>query len=120
VCRAGCPQQECHSLSDHARPTSQHADGIVELKEFGTMVIDLFALSDWLAEVGITHAAMESTGESWKPGFNLLKGNVPVVLVHAAHVKRVPGRKTDKADAPWLVAGQRHPAQGQRDLRDLT
>jgi transposase len=100
VCRAGCPQQECRGLSDHAQLTGQHADGIVELKEFGTMTIDLLALSDWLAEVGITHAAMESTGESWKPGFNLLKENVPVVLVNAGHVKRVPGHKTDKADAP--------------------
>jgi transposase len=108
--------------------TGQQAEGLVELKEFGTMTIDLLALSDWLTEAGITHVAMESTGEYWKPVFNLLEGSVQVVLVNAAHVKQVPGRKTDKADARWLAKLMRYgllqasfiPPQGQRDLRDLT
>jgi transposase len=72
--------------------------------------------------------AMESTGEYWKPIFNLLEGNFQVFLVNASHVKRVPGRKTDKADARWLARLMRYgllqasfiPPQGQRDLRDLT
>jgi transposase len=109
-------------------PTGEQADGVVELKDFGTMTVDLLALSDWLSEAGITHVAMESTGEYWKPVFNLLEGNVEVVLVNAAHVKQVPGRKTDKADARWLAKLMRYgllqasfiPSQGQRDLRDLT
>ena len=109
-------------------PTEQHADGIIELKEFGTMTIDLLALSDWLAEAGITHVAMESTGEYWKPVYNILEGDFTVFLVNAAHVKQVPGRKTDKADARWLAKLMRHgllqasfiPPVEQRDLRDLT
>ena len=109
-------------------PTEQHADGIMELKEFGTMTIDLLALSDWLAEAGITHVAMESTGEYWKPVYNILEGDFTVFLVNAAHVKQVPGRKTDKADARWLAKLMRHgllqasfiPPVEQRDLRDLT
>jgi transposase len=80
-------------------PTSQQADGLVELKDVGTMTVDLLALSDWLTEARITHVAVESTGEYWKPAFNLLEGTAQVVLVHAAHVKQVPGRKPDKADA---------------------
>jgi transposase len=71
---------------------------------------------------------MESTGEYWKPLYNLLEGEVTVFLVNAAHVKQVPGRKTDKADARWLAKLMRHgllqasfiPALEQRDLRDLT
>ena len=84
-------------------PTGKQADGLMEVREFGTLTIDLLALSDWLAEAGITHVAMESTAEYWKPVFNLLEGNFQVFLVNAAHVKRVPGRKTDKADARWLA-----------------
>src|SRR5688572_14923533 len=109
-------------------PTGKQADGLMEVREFGTLTIDLLALSDWLAEAGITHVAMESTAEYWKPVFNLLEGNFQVFLVNAAHVKRVPGRKTDKADARWLAKLMRYgllqasfiPPQDQRDLRDLT
>jgi transposase len=109
-------------------PTGQQADGIMEVKEFGTLTRDLLALSDWLAAVGITHVAMESTGEYWHPVYNLLEGTVTIFLVNAAHVKQVPGRKTDKADARWLAKLMRYgllaasfiPPQGQRDLRDLT
>jgi transposase len=115
----------CRILSD---PTGQQADGRMELQEFGTMTRDLLALSDWLAEAGITHVAMESTGEYWRPVYNLLEGSFTVFLVNAAHVKQVPGRKTDKADARWLAKLMRYgllqasfiPPQGQRDLRDLT
>ena len=89
-------------------PTGQQADGIMEVKAFGTLTIDLLALSDWLAEVGITHVAMESTGEYWKPVYNILEGDFTVFLVNAAHVKQVPGRKTDKADARWLAKLMRH------------
>jgi len=109
-------------------PAGQQADGIVEIRAFGTMTADLLALSDWLAEAGITHVAMESTGEYWRPVYNLLEGDITIFLVNAAQVKQVPGRKTDKADARWLAKLMRYgllqarfiPPQGQRDLRDLT
>jgi transposase len=109
-------------------PTGQQPEDLVEIKEFSTLTTDLLALSDWLAEVGITHVAMESTGEYWKPVFNLLEGTFAVVLVNAAHVKQVPGRKTDKADARWLAKLMRYgllqasfiPSPGQRERRDLT
>jgi transposase len=92
------------------------------------MTADLLALSDWLAAGGITQAAMESTGEYWRPVYHLLAGHVTILLVHAAPVQQVPGRQTDKADARWfatrlrdgLLAASCIPPQGQRDGRDLT
>jgi len=89
-------------------PTGRQADGIMELKEFGTMTVDLLALSDWLVEAGITHVAMERTGEYWKPVYNILEGDFTVFLVNAAHAKQVPGRKTDKSEARWLAKLMRH------------
>lgn len=99
-----------------------------EVKTFGTMTRDLFALSDWLLEWDCTHVAMESTGDYWKPVFNVLEANFKVLLVNATHVKRVPGRKTDVQDAEWLADLLQHgllkasfiPPAPQRDLRDLT
>jgi transposase len=115
----------CRVLLD---PTGQQADGLMELNDLGAVTSELLALSDRLTAAGITHVAMESTGEYWKPVFNLLEGTFQVLLVNAAHVKRVPGRKTDKADARWLAKLMRYgllqasfiPPAGQRDLRDLT
>jgi len=49
-------------------PTGQQAEGIIDVQEFGTLTRDLLALSDWLAAAGITHVAMESTGEYSPPG----------------------------------------------------
>jgi len=48
------------------------------------------ALSDWLTSKQITHVAMESTGEFWKPIYNLLEGNFELLVVNAKHIKNVP------------------------------
>ena len=62
------------------------------------------ALSDWLAENKCTHVAMEATGVYWKPVWHILAdGEFRLVLANAAHVKNVPGRKTDVSDAEWLA-----------------
>src|SRR5262245_65378640 len=92
------------------------------------MTADLLALSDWLAERGVTHAAMESTGVYWKPVFNVLEGRVEVILVNAEHIKKVPGRKTDVKDCQWIAQLLQHgllkasfvPPSPIRELRDLT
>jgi len=99
-----------------------------ETKTFTTMTHDLLALSDWLMEWEITHVAMESTGEYWKPIYNILEGAFTVFLVNAKHVKHVPARKTDVKDAEWLAQLMQLgllnasfiPEKPQRDLRDLT
>src|SRR5215210_7064955 len=92
------------------------------------MTQDLLALADWLITQGVTHVAMESTGEYWKPIYNLLEASFIVLVVNAQHIKTVPGRKTDVKDAEWIADLLRHgllkgsfiPPLPQRDLRDLT
>ena len=99
-----------------------------EVRTFGTMTSDLLALSDWLMDCEVSHVAMESTGEYWKPVFNILEHNFEVLLVNAQHIKVVPGRKTDIKDLEWIAELLRHgllrasfvPPLGQRELRDLT
>ena len=74
------------------------------VRRFGTTTPDLLALADWLAEQGCTHVAMEATGVYWKPVWHILAdGDITLVLANAAHVRNVPGRKTDVADAAWLA-----------------
>ena len=75
-----------------------------ELRRFDTTTPGLLALAAWLAERGCTHAVMEATGVYWKPVWHVLAdGELVLVLANAAHVKNVPGRKTDVADAAWLA-----------------
>jgi transposase len=77
---------------------------VTEVKTFATTTQGLLALSDWLAENGCTHAAMEATGIYWKPVWHVLSdGALDLVLANAAHVKNLPGRKTDVSDAAWLA-----------------
>ena len=99
-----------------------------ERRTFSTMTDDLLRLSDWLVHEGCTHVAIESTGVSWKPVFNILEGRMEVILVHARHGKAVPGHKTDARDSAWLADLLRHgllnasfiPPRHIRDLRELT
>jgi transposase len=99
-----------------------------QTRTFTTMTGDLLRLSDWLTSLGITHVAMESTGEFWKPIYTVLEGSFTVLVVNAAHIKQVPGRKTDVKDAEWIAELLCHgllrasfiPPLPQRDLRDLT
>ena len=101
---------------------------VYEGKRFGTMTRDLLQLADWLQERGITHVAMESTGEYWKPVYNLLEDIFTIFVVNARHAKNVPGRKTDENDSQWLtqlmtyglLAASFIPPQGQRELREMT
>ena len=96
------------------------------IRTFGTMTADLLALGDWLHSLDVKAVAMESTGEFWKPVYNLLEGHFELLVVNAQHIKNVPGRKTDVKDAEWIADLLRHgllrssfiPPRPQRDLRD--
>lgn len=98
------------------------------VETFGTMTSDLERLRDWLASHGCTHVAMESTGVFWKPVWHVLEGRFELVLANAAHVRNVPGRKTDVNDAMWLADLVAHglirssfvPELSIQELRDLT
>jgi len=75
-----------------------------EVRTFKTTTSDLLALSEWLSALGCTHIAMEATGVYWKPVWHILSdGDFALTLANAAHVKNVPGRKTDVNDATWLA-----------------
>ena len=77
---------------------------IREVRTFETTTASLMALSGWLAENGCTHVAMEAIGVYWKPVWHILDdGDFQLILANAAHVKNVPGRKTDVNDATWLA-----------------
>jgi transposase len=88
----------------------------------------LLVLLDWLLEWGITHVAMESTGDYWKPVYNVLEDTFELLVVNAKHVKNVPGRKTDVKDSEWLAELMMHgllrasfiPPKPQRALREMT
>jgi len=99
-----------------------------EVHTFKTTTKELLALSQWLAAEGCTHIAMEATGVYWKPVWHILSdGDFALVLANAAHVKNVPGRKTDVNDATWLADLLAHglirssfvPDQQTQEMRDL-
>ena len=99
-----------------------------EIQPFSTMLPDLYRLRDWLKAKQCQAVAMESTGVFWKPIWNVLEGELELLLVNAQHIKAVPGRKTDIKDAEWIADLLQHgllrasfvPARPQRELRDLT
>jgi transposase len=98
------------------------------LERYSTFHRGLVLMRDELTQRGVTHVAMEATGEYWKPVYEVLEGSFQITLANAQHVKNVPGRKTDREDAAWLARLLRHgllrasfvPPQPIRDLRDLT
>lgn len=97
-------------------------------RTFKTTTQELMALSDWLAGEGATHIGMEATGVYWRPVWHVLSdGEFQLVLANAAHVKNVPGRKTDVNDAAWLADLMAHglikasfvPDEPTQQMRDL-
>jgi hypothetical protein len=74
-----------------------------EVRTFDTTTTGLLALSAWLELEGCTHVAMEATGVYWKPVWHILESRFELVLANAAHIKNVPGRKTDVKDAKWIA-----------------
>jgi transposase len=112
----------CVRVPGTARARESH------VRRFGTTSTDLLALRDWLDMFGVTHVAMESTGVYWKAVYYILEERFACLLVNAAHIKRVPGRKTDVQDSEWiaqllehgLLRGSFVPPAPIRELRDLT
>lgn len=99
------------------------------LREFGTTTSEIKSLANWLTESGCEMIAMESTGVFWKPLYNLFElMDLDAMVVNAAHMKALPGRKTDVKDAEWIADLLRHgllkasyiPNREQRELREIT
>jgi transposase len=74
-----------------------------ETRTFSTMSRSLVVLADWLVSEGVTVAAMESTSTYGKPVFYCLEERMETWLLNAAHMKAVPGRKSDVKDAEWIA-----------------
>ena len=73
-------------------------------KRFKTFWRPLQKMAAWLAELGVTDAAMESTGVYWWPVYHALaQAGIEVCVCNAAHMRNVPGRKTDLRDCQWIA-----------------
>lgn len=98
-----------------------------EIKTFSTMTSDLLRLKDWLRQNEVEKVAMESTGVYWKPIFNILEDEFPIVLANPQSLRKIPGKKSDVSDSQWiatllrcnLVPGSFIPPRPIRELRDL-
>jgi len=129
VVHAHCAGLDVHK--DSVVACARHmVDGKIttSVKTFNTTTAELILLSDWLSGEGATHIAMEATGVYWKPVWHILSdGEFELVLANAAHVKNVPGRKTDVNDATWLADLMAHglikasfvPDEPTQQMRDL-
>lgn len=73
------------------------------VQTFQTFTSDLRRMADWLAALGITTVAMESTGVYWIAAYEMLDSHgLDVVVANARESRAVPGRKSDVNDAQWL------------------
>src|SRR6202162_6216512 len=99
-----------------------------ECRTFETSTSGLQALLAWLVASGCTQVAMEATGVYWKPVWNILSdGAFELIVANAAHIKNVPGRKTDVNDATWiadlvacgLIKASFVPGEAIQELRSL-
>lgn len=97
---------DVHQAKISACAVSEQADGtvVVEHREFGGFKRDRRMLAAWAQSFGPEVVVMESTGIYWKSPYAALERiGIHVWVVNARHVKTVPGRKTDVADAQWLA-----------------
>lgn len=127
--------RRCCGIDVHKKSVSvcvlppEGQQGVVKREKFRTFLRDLKRLRGWLKNCKVTEVAMESTGQYWRPLWNVLECAIPrLVLLNPAHVKGLAGRKTDKRDAEWLARLQeREQLRGSfippleiRELRELT
>jgi transposase len=101
----------------------------VRKRTFRTFTRDLKQLRTWLKNCKVTEIAMESTGQYWRPVWNILEEHFEkLILVNPQHIKGLAGHKTDPKDAHWIASlletgrlkGSLVPSREIRELRDLT
>lgn len=99
-----------------------------DVQSFSSTTIGLMALADWLESGRCTHVAMEATGVYWKPVWHVLEDRFTLLLANSAHIRNVPGRKSDVKDAEWIAGLLAHglieasfvPPVPIQEVRDLT
>ena len=97
---------DVHQAQISACAILEQADGsvVLERREFGGFKRERKALAEWARAIAPEVVVMESTGIYWKSPFAALEAvGIVAWVVNARHVKAVPGRKTDVADAQWLA-----------------
>jgi transposase len=97
---------DVHQTKITACAVVEHDDGQLEIikRDFGPFKRDRRALAQWALEIKPEVVVMESTGVYWRSPFAALEAvGIIAWVVNARHVKAVPGRKTDMADAQWLA-----------------
>lgn len=106
----------------HGRPVQK------ETRTYATTTTALLQLVAWLRTWGVTHIAMEATGSYWRSVWHLLEEEFTLLLGHAGHIAKVPGRKSDVIDAEWIADLLAHglirasfvPPTPIQEIRDLT
>ena len=99
-----------------------------EVRRFATTTAGLLELGDWLRQAGCSQVAMEATGVYWKPVWHIFAGEFELLLANPAHIRNVPGRRSDVNDATWiadllahgLIRASMVPPGPIQELRDLT
>src|SRR4051812_43115107 len=106
-------------------------DGRVQMegRMFGAYTAELKRMAEWFAEWDVNDVAMESTGPYWRPVWYVLEAQgLRLTLANPAHIRAIPGHKTDRHDARWIAELHQYglipasfiPDRQQRQLRDLT
>jgi transposase len=125
-----CAGLDVHKASVKAcvRVPGEQGQRHSQTRTFRTTTAGLVLLRDWLAAHQVTVVGMESTGVYWRPVYYLLEDDFECWLLNAQHLRNVPGRKTDVADAAWICQLVEHglvrpsfvPPPPIRELRELT
>ena len=77
--------------------------------QFGTHTVELRRLADWLGEQQVGDVAMEATGPYGRPVWNVREeAGMRLTLANPAHIRAIPGHKTDRRDARWIADLHRH------------
>jgi len=117
------------SLAICVMPPTGKPEVEMRKRTFRTFTRDLRQLRTWLKNCKVTEIAMESTGQYWRPVWNILEGHFEkLILVNPQHIKGLAGHKTDPKDAQWIAGllegaklkGSLVPPREQRELRDVT
>lgn len=129
VLHARCAGLDVHKAQVVACARLQHGASVQRRqRRFATTTTGLLDLLAWLTEAECTHVVMEATGIYWKPVWHVLEGEVELLLANAAHIRAMPGRKSDTNDATWMADLLAHglirasliPPTPIQELRDLT
>lgn len=101
--------------------------GTVAEQRLSRTQADLFLLKDWVSYHGCEVVACESTSDYWVQVYDLVAGQIPMIVGNARDIKAISHKKTDTIDATWiaklalhdLIPASRVPDQETRDLRSL-